>query len=130
LPAPPAWSSYGNWLCRSLAFSPPSNHRSRLRRLPELLAQKCEDAEDYEMAARYMTALNNAIELLPADDSKKDVPPAHITFVFNGAPPVEQKPIDEVLKDAESLLNDGEYIDYEEDPAEPTANDGSGSAGR
>lgn len=96
----------------------------------QLLAQKCEDEKDFEMAARFMAALNNAIEMLPADDHKKEPPPTHLTFVFNGPAPIDQKPIDQVLKDAESLLKDGEYIDYEEDPTEPASDDGSDGAGR
>ena len=99
-----------------------------------LQIQRCVEADKLELLPKLYDNYTYAINSLPVNDDVKEAPPAQITFVFNGTPPVDQQPIDDVLAEADRLLQPsvhGEFIEYEEDHStELSTNDGSDGAGQ
>ena len=98
-----------------------------------LTIQKCKDKDMMDMLPKLFDNFTYAINSLPEDNSIKEAPPSHITYIFNGTPPVAQEPLDDVLKKADKLLTtskNGEYIEFEEDlESEPSADDGEDDQG-
>jgi hypothetical protein len=95
-----------------------------------LMIKKCEDAKKWDLLPKLFDNYTYALNSLPVEEDPKEAPPAQITFVFQGAPPVEQKPLGEVLQEADKLLKpsvNGEYIEYEEEDhsTESAPNDGA-----
>lgn len=99
----------------------------------QLQIAKCETAKQFKLLPKLYDALTYALNSLPEDNDIKQPPPATLVFQFNGALPVEQKPLSEVLKDTEELLKApvyGDYIEYEEDHSTESApNDGADGSG-
>jgi hypothetical protein len=97
-----------------------------------LTIKKCQEAGQTEMLPKLFDNYTYALNSLPVEEEAKEAPPAQITFVFQGAPPVDQKPLGEVLQEADKLLKptNGEYIEYEEEdhPAESASDDGADGA--
>jgi hypothetical protein len=95
--------------------------------------QKCLDAKKFDLLAKLYDNYTYAINSLPVETEMKESPPTQITYVFNGAPPVDQQPIEDVLATADKLLTPGkhgEYINYEESlEPEPSTDDGSDDPG-
>jgi hypothetical protein len=91
-----------------------------------LMIKKIIDAKEYSLLPKFYDNLTYAVNSLPVVEDAKDAPPTQIIMVYNGAPPVEQKPLEDVLAEADNLLKptvDGEYIDYEEDTAAQLSSD-------
>lgn len=83
-----------------------------------LMIKKCQEANQLDLLPKLFDNYTYAMNSLPVEEDAKEAPPAQITFVFQGAAPVDQKPLGEVLADADKLLKpsvNGEYLDYEED---------------
>jgi len=94
--------------------------------------KKCQEKDMLDMLPKLFDNYTYALNSLPVEEDHKDAPPAQITYVFNGDAPVAQKPLGEVLLEADNLLKPsvhGEYLEYEEDDnAEPASDDGSDGA--
>jgi hypothetical protein len=91
-----------------------------------LMIQKIITAKEYSLLPKFYDNLTYAVNSLPVNDDTKEAPPTHITFVFNGPPPVAQEPLEDVLAEADKLLKptvDGEYIEYEEDHSAELSSD-------
>lgn len=96
-----------------------------------IMIQKCKDEGHVDLLPKLFDNYTYALNSLPEMEETKEAPPAQITFVFNGAAPVEQEPIEDVLAEADNLLtnSDGEYIDYEDDRTEPATDAGADDPG-
>lgn len=97
-----------------------------------IMIRKCQEAKQYDLLPKLFDNYTYALNSLPDMEEAKEAPPAQITFVFNGAPPVEQQPVEDVLAESDELLtnSNGEYIEFEDDPIEPTSDAGSDGAGQ
>lgn len=95
--------------------------------------KKCQEANYADLLPKLFDNYTYALNSLPVEEEAKEAPPAQITFVFQGAPPVDQKPLAEVLAEADLLLKPsvhGEYIEFEENnSAESATDDGADGAG-
>lgn len=96
-----------------------------------IMIEKCKEEGVYDLLHKLFDNYTYALNSLPEMEDAKEAPPAQITFVFNGTPPVDQSPLEDVLTEADNLLTntDADYIDYEDDRTEPGTDAGADGTG-
>lgn len=96
-----------------------------------MMIRKCQESGYHDLLPKLFDNYTYALNSLPDTEEAKEAPPAQITFVFNGAPPVEQQPVEDVIAEADNLLtnSNGEYIDFEDHTTESATDAGADGSG-